>query len=130
MTERQQRVLIVESEPLLADALALALSARDCYAMRAITRHDGERILAEAKTDILIAHGHLAEDDVPFQFAIEASIRWPALAIVAVVNDPDIDHGFTLGRVHVLPKPFDLEAVTEAIRSAQRLVIRPYAPKV
>ncbi|HEV7776853.1 MAG TPA: hypothetical protein VGO76_08310 [Luteibacter sp.] len=122
MAEGQQRVLIVESEPLLANALALALSARDFYTMCAITRHDGERILAEARTDVLIAHGHLVEDDFPFQFAIEASIRWPMLAIVAVINDPDFDHGFTLGRVQVLPKPFDLEAAVEAIHSAQRLM--------
>jgi DNA-binding response OmpR family regulator len=115
-------VLVVDSEPLLVETVAAALSLEGFRVIKAWTCTDARRYLLDDDVDVLVAHGHLPGDDGPFRFAAEASVNCPSLAIVAVTSEVESEHPFPPGRASILVKPFGLSELLAAIEQAEQLV--------
>jgi DNA-binding response OmpR family regulator len=120
-------VLVVDSEPLLVETVAAALSLEGFQVIKAWTCADARQYLLDCEIDVLIAHGHLPGDEGPFSFAVEASVNCPSLAIVAVTSDIQPGHPFPPGRASILVKPFGLGALLGAISQAE-LLVAPLPP--
>jgi DNA-binding response OmpR family regulator len=114
-------VLIMDPAPMVAESIAACLESRGYYPVVALSRDAAERVVRAHAVDVLIAHGHIAGDRTPFQFATEAGAACSRLAIVAVTSDANADHPFVPGRASVLAKPFGLDALLAAIVHAQKL---------
>jgi DNA-binding NtrC family response regulator len=111
-------VLVLESSLSVAEATVAALKSKGFLAIWAASRHEAEHILFDRKIDVLIVHGDLSDDDSPCQFAAEAAIAFPDIAIVLTSSDPDAARLALPTRAVVLAKPLGLERLLSSIDDA------------
>jgi DNA-binding response OmpR family regulator len=115
-------LLVIDPAPWVAESIAAGLATRGFHPYVALTREAAQCVVQANAVDVLIAHGHIPGDATPFQFAFEASMACPHLAVVAVTSDAGLEHPFSPGRACVLEKPFGLAELLAAISEARKLV--------
>jgi CheY-like chemotaxis protein len=123
--------LVLDSSPFVAESVVASLQSRGYQATWATSRAEAERVLFSGPaTDVLIVHGHLSGDDSPGQFAAEAALAFPNLAVVLTSSDPEADRSYLPTHAVVLGKPFGLDSLLTAVTEvlALRAIRSPSAP--
>jgi hypothetical protein len=72
-------------------------------------------LFSDRSIDVLIVHGRLSGDDSPGQFAAEAALAFPKVAVVLTSSDPEADRSYLPTHAVVLGKPFGLDSLLAAI---------------
>lgn len=118
---RSRRVLVVEDDPGLCEAVARVARGRSAEVWEARTLLDGLRLL-EQGPDLVIADLRLG-DASAFPLFEAAARRAPAPALVAMSGQASAEESFLLGRLGVrayLAKPFGSGALLAALERAER----------
>jgi DNA-binding NtrC family response regulator len=115
------RVLIVDDEPSVADALRLILEENGYEAVAVGTALDGMKQLRERRFDITITDFRLPDLsglDFLRQINGDDSLS-PALILITAYRTPQlVAEAISLGVAEVLPKPFSPSALLGAIKDA------------
>lgn len=120
LLDRGRRVLVVEDDPGLCDAVVRLARGFGAEVSQAQRLDDAFRLLGQGP-DLVIADLRL-EGESAFPLIEAAVKRRPPPAVVAMSGQASAEESFRLGRLGVrayLPKPFGSEALLAAVERAE-----------
>jgi len=112
-------ILVVDDDPDILDAVCDVLAGEGYRVVRA--RHGREALaqVAVERPDLILLDLMMPEmDGLAFARALRADGREPAIPVVVISADANPEHAAAVGARSFLPKPFDIEALLSAVRSA------------
>ena len=112
-------VLIVDDDALVLEAMDLSLSKADgLRSIRALGVASAHSDLKQARIDVLVADVILAGSTTGIELCEYAIERHPAIAIVVITADSEVQRNEIPQRGIFLRKPFGGEQLLEAIDAA------------
>jgi len=121
-TVRRRRILVVEDDEMVRDAVAMMLSADDHDVVTASNAAEALGFLERGSYDVIVSDLRIPNMDGP-TFYRELKQRWPAalpriIFMTGHAEDPDSARFLRETGVPVLAKPFTPERLRQAVQQA------------
>jgi CheY-like chemotaxis protein len=110
-------VLVVDDDPDILEAVCDVLAGEGYRVARA--RHGREALarVAEERPDLVLLDMMMpVMDGLAFARELQAAGRSPPIPVVVISADGDAERAGGVGAREFLPKPFDLDALLDAVR--------------
>jgi len=119
---RQRRILVVEDDEMVRDAVAMMLRTDDHEVVTASTAAEALGLLERGSYDVIVSDLRIPYMDGP-TFYREVKQRWPAalprlIFMTGSAEDPESARFLRETGVPVLAKPFTPESLRQAVQRA------------
>ena len=123
----QERILIVDDDEMLAEALATYLRARGFQTLAANSGREGLKLAEQKRPDLILLDIMLPEMDGWLVCRrLRETSRVPVIFITAKTTEQDVLMGFHVGGDDYLTKPFSLVELEERCRAIfRRMQVSP-----
>jgi len=125
----QNRILIIEDEPSIADALQFTLQGEGLLALHAATLREARQILSEKGADLLVLDVGLPDGN-GFDFCRELrqTTQVPVLFLTARQSEVDRIVGLEIGGDDYVTKPFSPREVAARVKAILRRIATQSIP--